>query len=707
MVSLGNAQMGLGLTVRLVDQFSGRAAAVTSQMASMQKQAYAMSAATLTTARNYGMGMAVAGAVMTAGFGDMVKSAAKFDWLMTGTRAVTQATVEEYKKMSATAIALSTRYIYTAQEVAGAMEYLGKAGFRVSDVNATIEAVTRLGAATDTAIGGKGGVADMMTNMMTTFNMAAKDSSRMADVLTYATTRANLDISDLHESMKFVGQAATDLKIPFEDAAAMTTVLANAGLRGGMGGRSLANMLLYLASSVGKFRTKGQTDVFKMLGMHPDMLRQVNGELLPMTKIIGIFQQKLSKFTGPDKVSALRALLNIRGSRAMTPLVRATQLGLNLEEMITKMNQESQGIAKRISDMRLSTLQGQSKVLVDIWTAFKVEVGTILSPLMMNLVKKLQTLVKWGTAFAKSRIGKPIIALAAGGALVMTVFGAMTAILATIRLGMMATGAAGTTAASSIAAAWGRATGAMTAYNVMQNASFIGAGGQVAKKGTKGFISSAGGSMAGAAVGTGIWGRFTKMLGRITPLFGQLGRWLMRMPGWAKAIGALILVFADFGGISKWLMKTLTRLGLAVGWARDYIMSGGDKNYADKRYDKRDYELGVNMGYRKPYAQGYEAQQDKTRSKLEEKIDKAWTAWGGNALQFAEDQPLAWKKWQAGMSGDSTKLGRLGLQATHQLDSGDVARGSRELKIVIEIGGKHVQEHLIEILNDNTLIHKE
>jgi TP901 family phage tail tape measure protein len=434
MISLGNQNIGIGLAVRLHDHFSVKAAAITATMSAMHRNTQAVMMSNLRAVRGLALGFGIAGAVMTAGFAQTIKIAADFGWIMRGTQAVTQATDIQMKSMARSAIELSKGTVYAATEIGSAMEYLGRAGYTVPQINQTIEAVTMLGAATDAAIGGKGGVADMMTNMMTAFNMTAKASGRMSDILAYSTTRANIDVFDLHEALKFAGSSATQLKIPFEDVVAMVTVLGNAGIKAGIAGRSLGNVFQYMARAASTFRTKSQTDVLKILGIHPTQLRTIEGTLRPMGEIIRLFTKALKGVYDVEGTAGLQKLLNIRGARAFYPLTRAVSLGWDFNTMLKNIHTNSQGAATMMAKMRMDSLKGDMIILKDIWKAFKIEVGQTLEPFVRIVLKGLQKTMLAMTAFAKTPLGKVFFTLTSIIGITVGVAGLLLAGLISIRL---------------------------------------------------------------------------------------------------------------------------------------------------------------------------------------------------------------------------------------------------------------------------------
>ncbi len=157
MISVGARNMGIGLSVRLRDHFTSRAHAVSASMHSLSANAIRMQRANLSAMRGIGIGMVVAGGLAIRGMGRAVGIAKKYEFTMGAVKAVTQATGVEMKLLDRTALNLAKSTVFSAQQIADAMKFMGMAGLSTEHINNAIKAVTDLGASTDVAISGVGG----------------------------------------------------------------------------------------------------------------------------------------------------------------------------------------------------------------------------------------------------------------------------------------------------------------------------------------------------------------------------------------------------------------------------------------------------------------------------------------------------------------------------------------------------------------------
>lgn len=563
MLAGGSSSIGIGLAVRLRDQFTANANRVAASMNRMHENAEQVVRANSRMLQQVGVGMMVASGIALRGWGRVIRSGADFEWTMKGVQAVTQATNQELYRLSEISKELGKTAIFSPSEVASAQEYLARAGFSVSDITKTIEAVVQLGAAVDERIGGKGGAADMMTNMMTAFDMTAESSTRMADILTKATTSANVDIQDLHESMKFMGQSIKETGYDFEDAAAMVATLGNAGVRAGIAGRALDASLRYINRAVGAFRTGRQEQAFNMLGFDPQNLLRADGEMRNMVEILDMFKVAFRDMPSPQKLSVIQALMDIRGGRAFISLLQDRNLGLNFEKMRELLLTESGGEALRIATERMNSLSGVLKQTTDTWEALKIEITEALKPILMTIIPLFKDLLDMIIRFVKTPIGKFFTGLALAATVAIGALGTFLAITGSIGLLMIGTKVSMKSLGETMVWSWNAASAAALRYlgitqavNVQQKRQAIwdaatgrwrGAGGRFVKG-----PGQAGGALAGT---TSILSKFLNGIRKIADIFFKV----------IKGAGGLITVIVSVMGALFGFKNLVKGVILALG----------------------------------------------------------------------------------------------------------------------------------------------
>lgn len=621
MINLGSNVMGIGLSVALRDQFTNKAKQVAGSMGMMTKQANMMRSS-LEGARLMGFGLAASGLLVANSYRKAVMVSMDFHAIMKGTQAVTGATNDQLLGLEGVALAVSKSTIFTARQVASAMEYLGKAGFTPGQISGTIDAVTALGAATGTKIEGKGGAADMMTNMMTAFNLKVSQSGRAADILAKVASKANLDVGDLEQSMKYLGSAAQAVKMPFEDAAAVTSVLANAGIRGGMAGRGLANVLFFLSKAATDLRTPKQANVLKRLGIDPAQLKTAQGELRPMMEILDVFKNSMNQLElpGPDKIALIQQLFNIRGARALLPLFDDKHLGLNFADMLDTLQNKSQGAAEEMAKIRLDNLQGDITILQSVWEAFKIAQGDALTGPLRFIVKTFTKIVRVMTTIAEHPLGKAMLIIGAGLSVAAVALGAFMVLFSTFGLMLTTSRPAIAMMKGALVSTWNTATAAVARYiAVAQGATFTGKGGMAVKgmkgfqtvsKGTKGmmlgnWISNALGRPGLPGVGGGATGKvgkgFLQVLSKSTGILGNFGGILRLLVAPLSLLTIAISSIFGFTNMIKGVVYGLGTFFQALMFGVDYLggLFMGDFNgvIAKQKFRNRQAKMVGALGF--------------------------------------------------------------------------------------------------------------
>jgi len=174
------------------------------------------------------------------GFTSATKTIAEFEFSMSRVEALTFASADAMAAMEAEARRLGATTMFSASEAADGLAFLSQAGFTAEQSIASLEDTLNLAAAGNL---GLGEAADIATNILSGFGMAAEEAGRVADVLALIQARANTNVQGMGEAMKFVAPFAAALGISLEETSAAVGVLANNGIKAGLAGRGLAAVM--------------------------------------------------------------------------------------------------------------------------------------------------------------------------------------------------------------------------------------------------------------------------------------------------------------------------------------------------------------------------------------------------------------------------------------------------------------------------------
>ena len=309
----------------------------------------------------------------------------------------------------------------TAKDIALGERYLAMAGNNVEQIEKMIGPAAKLASIFSMPVGEKGGVADLMTNIMQTFNIPSQNATQVVDQLATAVNSANISLTDLAQSFQYSGAEFRNAKISMGDAAAAIGVLGNQGIQASSAGTALANMMRYLTLSVTGQKKAGST-MLKSLGIDPASLVDSQGNLLRLDKIITMLGDKLRGRRGIDISSALFNIFGVRGTRAASALLQDYWSGTNkLTELMDKVN-SAKGTVESLTQERLQTPAGIIEQFKSNWENFVVTVGSTLARVFNPLLKFGSGLLKIINDIQETWAGKFLVKVVATGALVGTLY---------------------------------------------------------------------------------------------------------------------------------------------------------------------------------------------------------------------------------------------------------------------------------------------
>lgn len=138
---------------------------------------------------------------------------------------------------------------FTAPEVADAAKFLAMAGYKLPDINQSIRPIADVALVGDTELGT---TADLMTNIMTAYNIRPGQVRQAADIMTNTFTMSNTTLTELAEAYKYSAGLFAANGISFQESAAALGVLGNAGIKGSQAGTTMRTILANLRNQTDK-----------------------------------------------------------------------------------------------------------------------------------------------------------------------------------------------------------------------------------------------------------------------------------------------------------------------------------------------------------------------------------------------------------------------------------------------------------------------
>lgn len=358
--SPSEGQLEIGIALVLQDKFSNQAREASSVIRGLHRDAKNAIQANLTAVQSYAnMASGVANSIVST-LTTTIETGADFIDMMTTVGAISGATENQLSGLSETAQTLGLRTMFMSRDIASGMKYLAMAGNDANQIQEMISGAAMMANATGMELGGKGGAADLLTNIMRTFKLEGQQAAGIVgDQLTKAALSSNVLMTDLAEAIKYSAASMVTLKQQLPQVAAMIGTLGNAGIQGSMAGTSIRNMADYLTQSITNPNFKGAKALAK-LGLGKQDFVDANGDLQDFAAIlekIGTATQGLSTV---DQNAVFKSIFGVRGMRAAVAIMRDTE---GYFDLLNKIQNNSAGFAEEVVRKRMNTFAGKIDIV--------------------------------------------------------------------------------------------------------------------------------------------------------------------------------------------------------------------------------------------------------------------------------------------------------------------------------------------------------
>lgn len=418
----------LSLIVRAVDQMTGPVRAMRRALGGLQSGVMAAGR----QLRQFGQAAAVtgglmigAGAAMAAGMAQPVSAAMDFGAAMSSVQAVSNATSEEMSALSDQAKMLGSTTAFSASQAAGGMKFLGQAGFDTTQIMAAMPGVLAAARAGGLDLAS---TADIASNILSGFGLQAGEMADVADVLTSTFTSANVDMTMLGESMKFVAPIARQTGVSLRQASAMVGILGNAGIQGSMAGTSLAQTLSRLAAPTG-----GAASALQALGVSA---RGPDGAIRNMVDVMGDLQGALGGLDEVRRLEFVKEIFGDEAAKSALTLMESLATG-ELQKAVAGLTDVS-GRAQEVAYIMGDNLKGDITALKSAWEGFNISVGEGSQGPLRQLVQSLSETVRGLTEWADKNpeLVQSILKWGAIVAAIVAGLGALTLVVGAVASGV-------------------------------------------------------------------------------------------------------------------------------------------------------------------------------------------------------------------------------------------------------------------------------
>jgi len=300
-------------------------------------------------------------------------------------QAISGATAEDMAKLKAEAQKLGKTTIFSASQVSEGMNYLAMAGYKTNDILSSTKDVLNLAAVGSTSLGD---AADIASNILSGFNIKAKDTNKVVDVMTATTTNANMVIPEMGEAMKMVAPEAHALGVSLEETSAAIGTLANGGIKGTLAGTGLSAMLAKLSAPAGQAK-----DAIKKLGI---TIYDSKGNFKGLQNILLQFNEKLKGMSAKAKATYLRDIFGLETLKTATTLI--DKVGSDYQRLFKKI-ENSSGLATKKVKVMTDDLWGKIKAFESALQGLAITIGEDLLPALTNITKKFTAVISSSDKF--------------------------------------------------------------------------------------------------------------------------------------------------------------------------------------------------------------------------------------------------------------------------------------------------------------------
>lgn len=298
-----------------------------------------------------GIGTAIAGAsAALAGFGAYAtKVGSGFSASMSEVAAISGATGEELRLLTARALEMGSKTKFSASESADALKYLALAGW---DANQSISALPKV-----LNLAQAGGLnlayaSDLVTDSMSALGLSFSDLDIFVDQLAITSSKANTSVAQLGEGILTVGGTAKSLSGGTRELNTALGILADNGIKGSEGGTALRNAILALSAP-----TDTVAKYMKDLGLE---VADASGKMRPLAEIMGDLDNILSDMTEMQKTQVLNNIFKATDLKSINAL-----MGTSVErwEELGEAIENSSGAAEKMGQIMNDNLSGDIAIM--------------------------------------------------------------------------------------------------------------------------------------------------------------------------------------------------------------------------------------------------------------------------------------------------------------------------------------------------------
>lgn len=271
--------------------------------------------------------------------------------------------------------------IYSMNEVARGSEALIKAGWNLKDSQEQVTHVMNLAKVEGMELAS---ATTIVTDGLSAFGMRAGETERFVDALNMASIKSTTGITEMGETLKYVGSIAGVLGFTVEDTSVAIALMANKGIKASQAGTTLRSGLSNLVKPSAKAK-----EALKKIGFS---LEDNNGKTKSLAQVISELREKTKNMTESQKVFFASTVFGKTAMSGWTAILNSSDESVKeLTESIKTGTHTTKEMANQLSDGIGGALT-RFKVSVSNTSAV---VGKNIEPMLTGLIDGARGLVEW------------------------------------------------------------------------------------------------------------------------------------------------------------------------------------------------------------------------------------------------------------------------------------------------------------------------
>lgn len=242
----------------------------------------------------------------------------------------------------------------TATQAAQAQAYYAMAGYSPEAIFEVLPGTLDLAKASKTELDR---TADIISNILTAFNLDPTETENVADALTVAFTGANTNLEKLGQTMAYVAPVANDLGISIEEAAVWSGILGNSGIQDTKAGTAMRKIYNSLAAP--------NSTGLKALNKIGVKTKDAQGNLRNLADVYAEILNKTKKMGNADRTGILSDIVGLEAATAFSIFVSENNLK-DFDLMMEKMEQRGGDFKKELTDTFKNISKEGEKALNDL-----------------------------------------------------------------------------------------------------------------------------------------------------------------------------------------------------------------------------------------------------------------------------------------------------------------------------------------------------